>query len=296
MIDQNSLIPGKPFRKSHPFRRAVLRGMAVILPPLLTVVIILWIASAVNSYVLEPVTAFTRLVWALNIEDIHKTKPETGTYKKLDNGEFVPKDVYDRVVKGLGDKESPPKTGKATYRRFVELKYLQPQVVIPVFICVFILVMYFLGKFLAAGMGRFLFGVFEKLIHRLPVIRSVYGSVKQVTDFVLSESQVEYNRVVAVEYPRKGIWSFGLVTGESMLDIKNFAGEEVLSVLIPTSPAPVTGYTVTIRKSEAIDLDITIDQAFQFIVSCGVVVPSHQMVGKFGAALPGPEKGTAKPE
>jgi len=110
----------------------------------------------------------------------------------------------------------------------------------------------------------------------LPVIRNVYSSVKQVTDFMFSEREIEYTRVVAVEYPRRGIWTVAMVTGESLLDIRGAANEPVLSVLIPTSPMPFTGFTVTIKKSETIDLNITIDQAFQFIVSCGVVVPPEQ--------------------
>jgi uncharacterized membrane protein len=73
-----------------------------------------------------------------------------------------------------------------------------------------------------------------------------------------------------------GIWSLGFVTGESMLDIRTAANEPVLSVLIPTSPMPATGYTITVRKSETIDLNITFDQACQFCISCGVVVPPHQ--------------------
>jgi uncharacterized membrane protein len=98
-----------------------------------------------------------------------------------------------------------------------------------------------------------------------------------VTDFLFSAPEIEYTRVVAVEYPRKGIWSLGMVTGESMLDISNAANEPVLSLLVPTSPMPFTGFTVTVKKSETIDLNITIDQAFQFIISCGVVVPPHQL-------------------
>ena len=162
-------------------------------------------------------------------------------------------------------------------QRYVDLCWLTPQIVVPVFTCIFILAMYLLGKFLAARMGRLVWGGLEKVIDRLPLIRNVYGSVKQVTDFIFSESNVEYTRVIAVEYPRKGIWSLGLVTGESMLDIASAANEPVLSVLIPTSPAPFTGYTITIRRSEALDLNITIDQAFQFVVSCGVVVAPQQM-------------------
>jgi uncharacterized membrane protein len=93
---------------------------------------------------------------------------------------------------------------------------------------------------------------------------------------VLTEREIEFNRVVAVQYPRKGIWSIGFVTGESMADIRAAANEPVLSVLMPTSPMPVTGFTVTVMKSEAVDLNVTVDQAIQFIVSCGVVVPKHQ--------------------
>ena len=101
--------------------------------------------------------------------------------------------------------------------------------------------------------------------------------MKQVTDFVFTERDIEFTRVVAVQYPREGIWSVGFVTGESMLTMRNVAAEPVLSVLMPTSPMPATGFTITVRKSETIDLDITIDQAIQFVVSCGVVVPTNQI-------------------
>jgi len=80
-----------------------------------------------------------------------------------------------------------------------------------------------------------------------------------------------------VEWPRKGIWCLSLVTGSSLKEVEAAAGEEVLSVLIPNSPLPVTGFTVSVRKSETIELDITMDEAIQFIVSCGVVVPPSQM-------------------
>jgi uncharacterized membrane protein len=96
---------------------------------------------------------------------------------------------------------------------------------------------------------------------------------------------MEFTRVVAVEYPRKGIWSLGFVTGEGMRGIVEAAGEPVLSVLIPTSPMPATGFTVTVLRSEAVDINITVDQAFQFIVSCGVVVPMTQQFHPVGGAV-----------
>jgi uncharacterized membrane protein len=169
-----------------------------------------------------------------------------------------------------------PQTADGIYNRYVQLRYLKRYVVIPVFLCVFVLVLYLLGKFLAAGVGKFFWSQIERVIHRLPLIRNVYGSVKQVTDFMFSESELEYTRVVAIEYPRRGIWTLAFVTGESMLDIASAANEGVLAVLVPTSPMPFTGFTATVKRSETIDLNITMEQALQYIMSCGVVTPPQQ--------------------
>jgi uncharacterized membrane protein len=130
---------------------------------------------------------------------------------------------------------------------------------------------------MAAGVGRFFWNLFEGGVRRVPLVRNVYSSVKQVSDFLLAERQIEYSGVVAVEWPRKGIWTLGMVTGDSLPDIEAVANEAVLSVLICTSPMPMTGFTVTVRKSEVVELNITIDQAIQYIVSCGVVVPPHRL-------------------
>ena len=120
--------------------------------------------------------------------------------------------------------------------------------------------------------------LFERVINHVPIIRNVYSSVKQVTDFLFTEREMEFNRVVAVQYPSQGIWSIGFVTGESMQSLHDSIGEPVLSVLMPTSPMPATGFTITVPKSRTIDLGITVDQAIQFVVSCGVVVPINEQV------------------
>jgi uncharacterized membrane protein len=170
-----------------------------------------------------------------------------------------------------------PQTAKGVYQRYVELKYLQPYKVLPAFLAIFILILYLLGKFMAARIGRLLVDTFERGVHQLPLVRSVYSSVKQVSDFLFTFREIEYTRVIAVEYPRMGIWSLGFVTGESMDDIEAAANEPVLSVLMPTSPMAVTGYTINVKKSEVLDLNITVDQACQFIISCGVVCPPRQL-------------------
>ena len=289
-----------PKPKPHPFRRAVIRGFGVVLPPLMTIVIFLWIGSTINHYVLRPAKWMAReALVRVNNETVSVAPGDLAPAgmtalpikdERADR-QYVPEKVFDTAAENLGDQRMPYE-GDAVYRIYTEAKYLQPTVVIPVFTCLFILVLYVLGKTMAAGLGRLAVETGERGIQRIPVIRNVYASVKQVTDFVFSQHSVEYTRVIAVEYPRKGIWSLGMVTGASMGDIRSAANEPLLSVLIPTSPAPFTGFTVTIKKSEAIDLNLTIDQAFQFIVSCGVVVPPHQVYSDGADALPSPTDST----
>ncbi|MEM6798958.1 MAG: DUF502 domain-containing protein [Planctomycetota bacterium] len=280
-------------RPLDPFRRAVLRGLGVLLPPLLTIVIFLWVGNTVATYLLEPVErgAESLLVeYASDIrtrEELPEDAVQEGEFVQVENGatpKYVPAEVFERVANNLGS-DPMPDTAQGVYQRYMQQRWLQRRFVIPIFLCVFILALYLLGKFLAAGIGRFFWNRFELLINRVPLVRNVYSSVKQVTDFLFTDPDVgeNFTRVVAVEYPRKGIWTVAFVTGESMLDIETAANEPVMSVLIPTSPMPFTGFTITVKKSETVDLNLTIDQAFQFIVSCGVVVPPQQLTDAVAA-------------
>src|SRR5207244_7150980 len=112
----------------------------------------------------------------------------------------------------------------------------------------------------------------------------VYSSIKQVTDFIFSESEMKFTRVIAIEYPRMGIWTLAFVTGEGMQDIKNSVDEPVISAFVPHSPMPFTGFAVTVKKSETVDLNISVDQAIQWVVSCGVVIPPPRIVATETAA------------
>ncbi|HEX5443886.1 MAG TPA: DUF502 domain-containing protein [Pirellulales bacterium] len=280
----------------YPVRRAILSGLGVVMPPLLTVVIFLWVGGTIKQYALEPVTIGARnlLAWYWERQDdrmfaepeparmIRQQQAEIAApngrkYVRLSSGAYLPEDVL-KVVSG-DDPAATVASGsrRAIYRRYAELEYLQPRLVIPLFLCLFLLFLYLLGKFLAAGIGRVVWNLIERGILRLPLVRNVYDSVKQVTDFMFSDRELEYTRVVAVEYPRKGVWSIAFVTGESLLDIRAATGEPMLSLMIPSSPMSVTGYTITVPKSDTIDLNLTVDQALQFVISCGVVVPAHQL-------------------
>jgi uncharacterized membrane protein len=300
-----------PAAKPKPFRKAVFKGLALVAPPLLTLVLFLWAWNTIEGYILRPLEETARYLIFVSIQDIQSDAPgspinnlngdpsrveyrgnDGAVWVKVRN-KYVPYDVYEWVEAHPGD--DAPSTATAYYYRYIESRYLRRAVVIPVFLLVFILTLYFLGKFIAAGIGRLIWNSIEQLIARVPIISNVYSSVKQVTDFAFNDSEIQFTRIVAVQYPRQGVWSMGFVTGEGMLDVRNAANEPVLSVLMPTSPMPATGFTIMVPKSETIDLNITMDQAIQFCVSCGVVIPHQQQMDGNRSALP-VEDATASPE
>jgi uncharacterized membrane protein len=135
------------------------------------------------------------------------------------------------------------------------------------------------GMILASVVGRSLWRYVEKVIMNVPFIRRVYPYVKQITDFLLVQNRKDqlFLRVVGVEYPRKGLWSIGMVTGQGLPRlVKNF-DKEFLTVLVPTSPTPFTGFVVMVPKDETIDLDISVEEALRFTVSAGVITPSTKL-------------------
>ena len=282
--------PAKP----SSLRRAIWRGSSIIAPPLVTLLLLIWLASAVEDYVLHPLEAAGRtlIVWgtaevldappagALPIGDAPLTQTfvfEGVTYVQPPIGrQYLPRHVVGKVdtyLDKLPTDLQNPLSANDYYHAYVKYQYMPRWFTIPLLLLVFLSVLYFVGQFLAAGVGRFFITGFERIINQLPLVRNLYSSVKQVTDFVLSEREIEFTRVVSVEYPRVGIWSMGFVTSESLPQLKNALNEEMVSIFIPTSPMPMTGFTINVRKREVIDMELTIDQAIQFIVSCGVVCP-----------------------
>jgi len=131
-----------------------------------------------------------------------------------------------------------------------------------------------LGAVLASVVGRTAWRIFENFLEKTPFLRKVYPYIKQVTDLILSEKKLTFLRVVALQYPRQGTWSIGLVTGSGLKKINESLTREFLTVFVPTSPTPFTGYVIMTAKDETIELDMTIEEALRFTISGGVVTPS----------------------
>ena len=147
------------------------------------------------------------------------------------------------------------------------------------------------GALAGSFIGRRIIRGGERLLLKVPFIRVIYPYVKQVTDFILSEKKVTFRKVVAVPYPRQGVYSLGFVTGQGWRSIREATGADMVQVFIPSSPTPVTGYVVFVRREEVIELDVTVDEALRFSISGGVIVPPKELLGDAVAAVAPPAAG-----
>ena len=133
----------------------------------------------------------------------------------------------------------------------------------------------FIGAFLASFAGRAIWRIIEKGFASIPLVKKVYPYIKQITDFVLAKKKLSFNKVVALQYPRKGMWSVGMVTGTGLKKIVNAREKEFLTVFVPSSPTPFTGYVIMTPKDETIELDMSIEEALRFTISGGVITPAE---------------------
>ncbi|MBI2786582.1 MAG: DUF502 domain-containing protein, partial [Legionella longbeachae] len=116
----------------------------------------------------------------------------------------------------------------------------------------------------------------ESILSRIPLVRSIYKTVKQVINAVLSTNSEAFRKVVLIEYPRNGLWSVAFQTGAANHEINAKANQEMISVFIPTTPNPTSGFLMMLPKREVIELDMSIDEALKFIISLGVMSPKSQ--------------------
>ncbi|MFN3732588.1 DUF502 domain-containing protein [Comamonas testosteroni] len=136
-----------------------------------------------------------------------------------------------------------------------------------------LLILLLVGGIASNFIGRKLVGWGDALVRRIPVVRSIYSSVKQVSDTVFSDSGNAFRTAVLVQWPREGVWTVAFVTGQPSGEVAALLRDEYVSVFVPTTPNPTGGYFVLVRKSECIELEMSVDTALKYIVSMGVVAP-----------------------
>jgi uncharacterized membrane protein len=136
------------------------------------------------------------------------------------------------------------------------------------------LLMIFLTGLLAANfIGQKLVGWWDKLLSRIPVVNSVYKSVKQVSDTLFAPNGNAFRKALLVQYPRQGSWTVAFLTGRPGGDIPRHLHGEYVSVYVPTTPNPTSGFFLMMPAQDVVELDMTVDEALKYIISMGVVAP-----------------------
>ncbi len=137
-----------------------------------------------------------------------------------------------------------------------------------------LLILLVVGAVASNFAGRKLVQWGDALVSRIPVVRSIYSSVKQVSDTLFSDGGNAFRKAVLVQWPREGVWTVAFVTGAPNGEIAAYLRDEFLSVYVPTTPNPTGGYFVMVRRSDCVELDMSVDAALKYIVSMGVVAPA----------------------
>lgn len=266
------------------FKRFFGRGLGILLPSVLTLWILWQLLLFLNNNVGEPINRGVRLAI---IEVYPRVVPDDRlpAWFQVTDAELadararalVPRanELTDAQLRTALQREKFQRTWRAHW-------YLQATGLV-----LAIVIIYFAGRFLGGYLGRQIYDRLEALMARVPGFKQVYPHVKQVVQMVIGEKPIAFNRVVAVQYPSRGIWTIGLVTGPSLRVISGAADSDVVTVFIPTTPTPFTGFAINVPVGELIDLPMSIEEALRFFLTGGVLVPEH-LANRRGA-----ESGTA---
>lgn len=132
------------------------------------------------------------------------------------------------------------------------------------------------GALVANFLGRQLLEWAERAVNRIPLVRSIYGGVKKLTETVFSDQQKAFREVVMLQYPREGLWTLGFRTGKAAREISRHTAKDMVTVYVPTTPNPTSGYVVIMPESDLVKLEMSVEDALQLIISMGAVRPEDK--------------------
>jgi len=129
------------------------------------------------------------------------------------------------------------------------------------------------GMIVANFLGKRIVNGWESLLARIPIVRSLYAGIKQIMEAVLAADAKSFSKVLLLEYPRKGVWSFAFMTSDDLGEVQEKISAKVISVFIPTTPNPTSGFVLMVPKEDVIELEMSVEDGLKMIISMGVVVP-----------------------
>jgi uncharacterized membrane protein len=237
------------------FKRFFLRGLAAILPTLVTLWLLIWAWDFLWQNIGQFILNFIRIAW----DDAVTQGWLPFQTRHYIFSELDPNNFGTRVL-GVG---------------------------------LSILLVYIVGVFVGNLIGRAFWRVAERAWLRIPLVRAIYPAVKQVTDFVLADHHHQFQgaRVVAVQPHEQNIWSIGLVTGARQWSLNETGPEEMVTVFVPSTPTSFSGYVLVVPRSKIVELPMTVEEAMRLLVTGGVIMPdeTQTIAREISAAVASPE-------
>jgi uncharacterized membrane protein len=224
------------------FRRFFLRGLAALMPTLITLWLIVWAWNFLWNNVGYYIVWGLRWLWLeLIYQQVLPYRPAAYVAHELSGA------LFGTRVLGVG---------------------------------LSVLIIYIVGVFVGNFLGRTAWRIAEHGVMKIPLVRAIYPAVKQVTDFLLSErtGQFQGSQVVAVEPHEKGIWSIGLVTGNGLAPLSEATGQEMVTVFVPSSPTAFSGYVLVVPRASVVELPLKVEEAMRLLVSGGVIAPDRKTI------------------
>jgi len=175
-----------------------------------------------------------------------------------------------------------------TVTRFIPVKY-HPETYLPfsvpgLGVLIILLILALIGFLAANFLGRTFINIGERIVGRMPIIRSVYSALKQIFETVLAQSSTSFREVVLVEYPRRGIWALGFVTSHTKGEIQNLTEDNVVNVFLPTTPNPTSGFLLFVPRRDLVTMAMSVEDGIKMVISGGLVTPpdmrSPELQGK----------------
>lgn len=286
-----------PPRKQPGLVRFFLRGIVTLAPVVLTLVVFGLLFQMVNTYVTGPINrviywtlegtgpGWRALGWmsidpyekkyldpsllTIDLQDVARVQPEGYSSPEFLNALRLHRHEHASFFRSLDELA----INDERLRRDVQ------GVVHPLIgLVLSLLLVLWLGWLVGSFVGRSIVARLDRTLHLIPVIKSIYPYSKQLVEFFFAEKKIEFDTVVAAPYPSPGVWSMGFVTSKGLRTLREETGKRLVGIFIPSSPMPMTGYTIFLEIDRVVPLPLTVDQALRIVMSGGVLVPPEQRV------------------
>jgi uncharacterized membrane protein len=291
-------------RNSGPVQRAFVKGLSIALPAIITIAILAWVWDILRIYVVE------LTIQGIDSFEVFDPRPLTQfELDELPESLFRPeqRDADGRIARTEANLKRPPLvmelppatqglTPPGEHRSVLQAildannwKRRYDPITGRVnaynwfdYLCASLLglaAVVLLGFLARNFFGRKLVALLEWFVTRVPIVKAIYPHAKQVVDFFFDDKKpIEFDTVAIIEYPRRGLWAIVFVTGAGLRSVQEHTGQRMVTVYVPSSPMPMTGYTMVVSTDQVIQLDISVEEAMKFVVSGGVLAPPAELV------------------